>query len=71
MPEFATVEPPTCRLMPLRDIAEYQEGWSRLVVRIGTGTCPHCELEMSAEAALRGYCPYCAGEVLAVLRRQP
>jgi hypothetical protein len=69
MPELAAAAIPECGLMPLRGVVEYREEWSRLVVRIGTGTCPHCRREMTAEAALRGYCPYpdCAGEILAVL----
>lgn len=59
---------PECRVMPLRAVVEHREEWSRLVVRIGVGTCPHCGLEATAEAGTRGFCPHCAGEALAVLR---
>ena len=70
MPEPAALRALDVRLMPLRNVIEYCEEWSRLVIRRAVGSCPHCGREVTAEAGQRGFCPYvdCAGEVLAILR---
>jgi hypothetical protein len=56
------------RRMELRRVERLVSEWSKTVVHIGEGQCPWCGWgPASAEAGARGYCPSCAGPVLAVL----
>ena len=57
--------------MPLDVVERREEEWARFTVLAGWGTCPHpgCGVRVEAEAGARGFCPACAGPILAVVRR--
>jgi hypothetical protein len=56
------------RRMEIAVVEVHRAERSSLVVRVGEGACPWCAFApMRAEAGQRGYCPRCAGPVLALL----
>lgn len=57
------------RRMDIILVDRYESGRSKFVVLVGEGRCPWCGWgAMRAEAGQRGFCPSCAGPVLAALR---
>jgi hypothetical protein len=57
------------RLLRIAPVERHASDRSRLVVVIGEGACPWCGWGgVRAEAGSRGFCPSCAGPILAVLR---
>lgn len=57
------------RLMHVEVIEVHRAERGSMVVRIGEGLCPWCGWgRMRAELGGRGFCPVCAGPLLAVLK---